>query len=250
MAKHLLKFNTAAEYSAATINKPAVSWVVEDNEIKYDPYVPPYVEIGGVKWAKMNIGAETETDAGLYFQWGDISGYTASQVGSGEGKKYFGWTDYKYSNNGGSTAADMTKYNSTDNLTTLEASDDAAMANWGSDWRMPTKDEFIALCAAIDFIDSGGTTITATNKLTTLSGVTGILVADKNNHSKRLFFPAAGNCSNGSVSSVGGYGYSWSSSLKTNKVYKGFSLRFNSGGVNWQDDYDRHRGFPIRPVHV
>lgn len=41
MAKHLLKFNTAAEYGAATINKPAVSWVVEDNEVKYDPYIPP-----------------------------------------------------------------------------------------------------------------------------------------------------------------------------------------------------------------
>ena len=43
MAKHLLKFNTAAEYGAATINKPAVSWGVEDNEVKYDPYIPPYV---------------------------------------------------------------------------------------------------------------------------------------------------------------------------------------------------------------
>jgi len=45
----------------------------------------PYVEIAGIKWSTMNIGASTETDAGLYFQWGDIQGYTASQCGSGEG---------------------------------------------------------------------------------------------------------------------------------------------------------------------
>jgi len=76
----------------------------------------PYVEIGGVKWSTMNIGASTETDSGLYFQWGDTQGYTSSQVGRGEGKKYFGWTDYKYCDG---TSSVMTKYNSTDGLTTL-----------------------------------------------------------------------------------------------------------------------------------
>ena len=30
----------------------------------------------GLKWANMNIGAEKETDYGLYFQWGDTIGYT------------------------------------------------------------------------------------------------------------------------------------------------------------------------------
>ena len=30
----------------------------------------------GLKWANMNIGAEKETDYGLYFQWGDVVGYT------------------------------------------------------------------------------------------------------------------------------------------------------------------------------
>jgi hypothetical protein len=33
----------------------------------------------------MNVGASSVTDTGLYFQWGDTQGYTASQVGSGEG---------------------------------------------------------------------------------------------------------------------------------------------------------------------
>ena len=49
-----------------------------------------YVEIAGIKWATCNIGANSITDYGLYFQWGDTQGYTADQVGSGEGKKFFG----------------------------------------------------------------------------------------------------------------------------------------------------------------
>ena len=35
----------------------------------------------------MNVGAQTETDYGLYFAWGETQGYTASQVGNGEGQK-------------------------------------------------------------------------------------------------------------------------------------------------------------------
>ena len=52
-----------------------------------------YVDLGfpnGTLWATMNVGANSETDYGLYFQWGDTQGYTAEQVGSGENQKYFG----------------------------------------------------------------------------------------------------------------------------------------------------------------
>lgn len=240
MAKHLLKFNTAAEYNAATINKPAVSWVVEDNEVKYDPYVPPYVEIGGVKWAKMNIGAETETDYGLYFQWGDISGYTASQVGSGDGKKAFTWADYKYSNNGGSSASDMTKYNKTDGKTVLESVDDAAIANCGSDWRMPTEAEFNALLSATNnewVTNYGG------------SGKSGRLFTAKNNSSKVLFFPAAGHCDNGTIGNVGNYSYYWSSTRNPNYSDYAMMSRFESG-MSRVGTFPRLDGEPIRPVHV
>jgi len=83
-----------------------------------------YVEIGGIKWATMNVGANSIIDTGLYFQWGDTQGYTTEQVGSGEGQKYFGWTDYKYGNGTNSPgAAGMTKYNATDGLTILETSE-------------------------------------------------------------------------------------------------------------------------------
>ena len=102
-----------------------------------------YVDLGlpsGTKWATMNVGANSVTDKGFYFQWGDTQGYTADQVGTGTGKKYFGWEDYKYGNGTSSPGTtDMIKYNSTDGKTVLEASDDAARANWGGQWRMPTE---------------------------------------------------------------------------------------------------------------
>lgn len=205
-----------------------------------------YVEIGGVKWATMNIGANSITDYGLFFQWGDTQGYTASQVGSGTGKKYFGWADYKFNPSG--DGATFSKYNLTDGLVTLEASDDAVHAAWGGNWRTPTKDEFIALRDAIDYIDANGNTITATNKLTTLNGVKGMYIADKNDHSKRLFFPACGLCDNGSVSNVGSQVRYWSSSLDSSTIYYAYNLRFYNGEGNWSYRTRRFYGFSLRGV--
>lgn len=199
-----------------------------------------YVEIAGTKWATMNIGANSVTDTGLYFQWGDISGYTADQVGSGEGQKYFGWADYKYGN-GTSSPGDtgMTKYNATDGLTTLEASDDAARANWGGSWRMPTKDEFVALGSAVN---------TAWTSSYNSSGVAGLVCTDKTDSSKVLFFPAAGNCRNGSVGDVGKFGGYWSSSLFDN-VIAAFYLNIYLGSVGWNyHKFYRHYGYTVRPV--
>ena len=99
-----------------------------------------YVDLGlpsGNLWAKCNIGADTEEDAGLYFQWGDTQGYTAEQVGV---DKQFGsnFSDYKWYGDGG-----FTKYNTVDNKLTLDLEDDAAHVLMGGNWRMPTSDECV-----------------------------------------------------------------------------------------------------------
>ena len=42
-----------------------------------------YVDLGlpsGKKWAKCNLGASSEEEYGLYFQWGDTVGYTKEQI--------------------------------------------------------------------------------------------------------------------------------------------------------------------------
>ena len=242
--KYLKKFQNHTAYTAAEsgLDTPNVSYCENEMEIHYKPYVDPtgghaFVEIGGVKWATMNIGASQPSDYGLYFAWGDTQGYTAEQVGSGEGQKYFGWADYKYGNGTSSPGATgMTKYNSTDGLTTLEAVDDAAVANWGGSWRMPTTAEFQALGAAVNTV------------WTQVNNVYGILCTDKTDSSKTLFFPAAGNCYNGSVRDVGLSGSYWSSSLYTTRRQYAYFLDFGSGDAFWDDDYLRCYGFAVRPV--
>jgi hypothetical protein len=257
MAIYLKKFETQAAYEAAQsgLILPNVSLTVDNNTVHYNPIDPynghDFVEIGGVKWATMNVGANSVTDTGLYFQWGDTQGYTADQVGDGEGLKYFDWEDYKYaeldpsgSNGSGSGSGSgggtykMTKYNETDGKTVLEATDDAVTAAWGGTWRTPTKDEYVALGNAVN---------TAWTTDYQDSGVAGLVCTDKTDSSKVLFFPAAGYCYNGSVGGVGNYGGYWSSSLYTNRQ-NAYALYLYSDNANWDDSFDRYYGYAVRGV--
>lgn len=251
MSIYLKQFSTHSEYEAYIASEgkvlPNVSICTTEGDVHYNPYVDPYVghdyvEIGGLKWATMNVGANSITDTGLYFQWGDISGYTASQCGSGEGQKYFGWADYKYGNGTSSPGkTGMTKYNSTDGKTVLEAADDAAVANWGGSWRMPTTAEYVALGNAVN---------TAWTADYQGSGVKGLVCTDKTDSSKVLFFPACGYCLNGNVRYVGSYSFYWSCSLFSSNVQYAYILSSYSGGgsVDWQYYNDRFLGFPVRGV--
>jgi beta-galactosidase len=200
-----------------------------------------YVEIAGTKWATMNVGASTPTDYGLYFQWGDTSGYTIDQIGSGQGKKYFGGSDYKYSS-GGKIETSMVKYNTSDNLTTLEDSDDGAKAYWGNDWRIPTKDEYDALLNA---------TTTAWTSNYQGSGVSGYVLTDKTDSTKKLFFPAAGEANQGVNNLVGSFGEYWSKTRYTQCnlawiLETSYSSTF--GRYTRVDSGIRVYGISIRPV--
>ena len=244
--KYLKKFENHAAYAAESgLILPNVSLCVQENEVHYNPIPNPceqhdYVEIGGIKWATKNVGACDVTDTGLYFQWADTQGYTASQVGSGEGQKYFGWADYKYGNGTSSPGnTDMTKYNETDGKTVLETADDAVIANWGGSWRMPTTEEFQALGQAVN---------SAWTSSYEGSGVAGLVLTDKTDSSKVLFFPACGICEKGSVRYVGDNGYCWSSSLNTDSRRYAYRLYFNSSSANWVNNGARYLGLPVRPV--
>ena len=273
---YITRFYTTAEFTTAEPNlaRPHVSLTKDNYVVHYMPVASQggsqggdtpsgedtpvvthdYVEIAGIKWATCNVGAENPWDTGLYFQWGDTQGYTASQVGDGEGQKLFTFADYKYaeldpsgSNDSGSGsgsgsgggAYNITKYNETDGKTVLEASDDAVTAACGSSWRMPTTAEFQALGAAVKSAwtaDYQG------------SGVAGLVCTDKTDSSKVLFFPACGLCNNGSVYDVGSYGFYWSSSLYSSDVQGAYYLLFYDGNVYQQDSNDRCNGFPVRGV--
>jgi len=246
MAIHLKKFETMSQYNTYTADTenfilPNVSLTVDNNTVHYNPSSPTpptpshdFVEIGGIKWATMNVGANSVTDTGLYFQWGDTQGYTAAQVGEGEGYKYFGEYDCIYYNDGS-----YTKYNEGDSLNTLESTDDAVKAAWGGQWRMPTTAEFQAL---------GTVTTSAWTSSYEGSGVAGLVLTDKTDSSKVLFFPACGYCGDGSVYDVGSRGFYWSSSLSSSDVQYAYYLAFNDGDVYWQDNDNRYYGYPVRGV--
>ena len=190
-----------------------------------------YVDLGlpsGTLWATCNVGADAPVEYGDYFAWGETTP-----------KDTYNWGTYQYCN--GSASA-LTKYYSnssygyngfTDNLTTLLPEDDAATANWGSDWRMPTIEEWSELY--------NNTTVT----WTTQNGVNGRLFTASNGNS--LFLPAAGGRWYDELCGAGYEGSYWSSSLTTGGPDYAWGSYFNSDGT-YVNDYDRYFGLSVRAV--
>ena len=242
--KYLKLFDTESDYKAYRDGvvggyiKPNVS-LCDDNGNVYYNYSPfngyDYVDLGlpsGTLWATCNVGATKPTEYGLYFQWGDTVGYTAAQVGTGEGQKKFAsdWSDYKWGVN-----PNFMKYTTTGE--TLELEDDAAHVNMGGDWHMPTPTQIQEL------INTANTTST----WTTQDGVNGRLFTSKSDPSKSIFIPAAGGAWNGSVHNIGDEADVWASMLGTVGVIYGQYLSFGSGFA-YLGNSDRCYGFSVRGV--
>ena len=84
----------------------------------------------GPKWATVNIGASSETEAGYYYMWGDTDPNATCL-----------WSNYPHKGSNKSTNP-YTKYGAAkDGLIELEPGDDAATQAWGCGWRTPTKAE-------------------------------------------------------------------------------------------------------------
>ena len=240
--KYLKLFNTESTYltyrNGSNYVKPNVSLCDDKGKVHYN-YSPfngyGYVDLGlpsGTLWATMNVGASKASDAGLYFQWGDTKGYTAAQVGTGDGKKKFdsNWSDYKWCDTDKKT---FTKY--TTKGETLELEDDAAHVNMGGSWHMPSPDQIREL------IDN------TTSEWTSLDGVNGRLFTSKKDGSESIFIPAAGVAWDGSVQSSGDDGNFWSSMLNTDNVSYGQGLGFGSGDVDLGNG-GRFGGLSVRGV--
>ncbi len=198
-----------------------------------DPYNgSEYVDLGlSIKWATCNVGATKPEEYGDYFAWGEV-----------EPKEVYDWSTYKWCNG---SYDSLTKYNNSssygiiDNKTVLDASDDAATANWGGAWRMPTKEEQDELRE------------NCTWTWTTENGVNGYRVtSNKEGYTdKSIFLPAAGYRDDSSLNSAGSYGFYWSGSLLTltDYSYNAYELDFNSGSVYWSSS-GRGCGQSVRPV--
>lgn len=189
-----------------------------------------FVDLGlSVKWATCNIGAETSTDFGDYFAWGETSV-----------KETYDWSTYKYC---AGVKSSFTKYCSVesygnegfvDDKKVLDAEDDVAMVNWKGKWRMPTRSEIAELrtnCTWEWFIKDG---------------VKGYLVRSKKNGNS-IFLPAAGFISETNQVSVGEKGLYWSNTLYTDGPFNAYIEEFDEA----KEDAGlcgRIYGLPVRPV--
>ena len=187
-----------------------------------------YVDLGlpsGTLWATCNVGAENPEEYGDHYAWGET-----------ETKDFYYESNYKWCN--GSTFS-LTKYNTksdfgiVDNKTVLEMADDAASANWGDDWRMPTGEELYELYDK------------CTWTWTTQCGKNGYCVTGPND--KSIFLPAADHGT--SFDSAGYYGGYWSSSLYSSYPGYACNIHFDSSDVyHLRGDSYRFFGLSVRPV--
>ncbi|WP_290449076.1 PEGA domain-containing protein [uncultured Muribaculum sp.] len=168
-----------------------------------------YVDLGlSVKWAACNVGASSIEDSGNYYAWGETA--TKAEYTQANSKTY------------GKTKGDISG----------NPQYDAARANWGGTWRLPTKAEFNELRNKCKW------------EWTELGSKKGYRVIGPNGNS--IFLPAAGWRSGSSLYDADTNGRYWNStSMSDSRVANNFSFGssfLSTGG------YFRLDGFPVRPV--
>ena len=235
-------------------NGTATKMATTDSITFTTPYIESgyeYVDLGltsGTKWATCNVGATEPEEFGNYYAWGEVTP-----------KETYSWNTYldgritSYSDCG--TDKDLLK-----GVTDIAGTEyDAAKANWGGKWRMPTKaqqDELRSECYWVWTEDYNN------------SGVKGYIVYKAKNSSDKgvkvysggtpsslynlsdahIFLPAAGYRSGGDFNGAGSDGRYRSSSLD-NTGYPGYawSVCFSSDDV-YENDVDRYYGRSVRAV--
>ncbi len=213
-ADHLIKWNSRYYgYSVRPVYGPISKNINTDDPAIYKPTGTlsghDYVDLGlSVKWATCNVGASSPGDYGDYFAWGET---TTKSTYTEENSKIYGKDMGDISGN---------------------SAYDAARANWGGSWRMPTQKEMWALrhCRWIS---------------TTCGGHKGYRVTGRNGNS--IFLPAAGLYNGSSLSYVGVGGYWWNSTPYENDMQNAYHVYFdfNRYGCTW---FHRYFGLSIRPV--
>ena len=213
-------YNVLCDYQNG-LRSDDIYFIIEDN-------FHQYVDLGlSVKWATCNVGASKPEGYGDYFAWGET-----------RPKSTYNWSTYKWCRgnyNNLTKYCTSSSYGTVDNKTQLDLSDDAARANWGGSWRMPTHDELTELREK------------CTWTWTTQNGVNGYKVTSKTN-GRSIFLPAAGYRCGSSLLDAGSGGNYWSSSLYTVSPNGARYVNFGSSFVDWNNGGRRGDGLSVRPV--
>ena len=172
-----------------------------------DPYNGyDYVDLGlpsGLKWATCNVGANSPTESGSFFAWAEVvtkSSYNFDNCPA-------------FANNIADFSGDPTY--------------DAAAANWGGNWRMPTQEEMQELYA--------NCTWTKESDRYTIVGPNG----------NSIILPRAGYRDRTSL--IPGYSFYWTSTPEGAKQYS-YCLMENYLGYKNVGSFERYYGMCVRAV--
>ena len=190
-----------------------------------------YVDLGlpsGKKWSKKYLGAETATDKGDYYAWGETSPKAPGN---------FDFTKENYKLRDGAWGK-FKRYNAKDGWKQLIPYDDAATARLGDKWHIPTKTEVQEL---LDY---------CTAKEITMNGKAGIALVSKINNNYIFFI------NNGLVSFDMWYGTNrfvcWTADLFIGDIQHATYCRIYIDGDNIVTDTWhtlRSDGMNIRPIY-
>ncbi|MBE6342143.1 MAG: DUF1566 domain-containing protein [Lentimicrobiaceae bacterium] len=217
-AKTQNSINTNTQIQTENEETVVIESVIRDNKINGHEYV----DLGlpsGLKWATCNVGADKPEDYGNYYAWGETRAkftYTISNIRTH-----------------GLNISQLQSQGIIDGDYNLNPQHDIARVNWGSTWRMPTKDELEELKKK------------CTWKRIVQNGVSGYKVTGPNDNC--IFLPTAGDRDGSWLyrsRKDGGY---WSSSPYGSNSNYAYYLYFNSGDqyVYW---HYRYYGRSVRPV--
>lgn len=200
-----------------------------------DPAEPETSEAGkaidlglssGTLWANYNVGAKSETQAGMFVAWGEL-----------KEKKSVGY----YKNNYEYWSAESTQYDgfSTELGSEIAGTEyDLAHVRWKGDWVTPSSEDFEELLFECDC------------EAKTKSGVFGFQVTSKKNGNS-IFLPCQGYYNGSTLWKQNDEGWYWTSSIypfSHPRFTMGYSLIIKKGeppAVSWSG---RESGCNIRPV--
>lgn len=185
------------------------------------------VDLGlSVKWAAQNVGADSPSEVGTFFAWGE------TRIAK---DRIFSWDEYKWGKENAITKyCKESEYGTMDSKGILEKSDDAAYVIWGADWRMPSVEEWEELISECEW------------EWDEVDGQYGYMVYGTNGNS--IFLPAAGTSDEGNVVELGVVGYYWANSLFSGDSNHANFLHYRNGKKTLEYKGPRYKGMSVRPV--